>query len=113
MRTNDLFRDLLDNRIPGHETPTMVWVNIMPKIRPRFYWVPNLPDPSAPTIQDLAEAVDLSKFLEAAGLAFDDIAETMRRMGEGSRCYVPDNKKPAPTPPWAGNIATQKRRRKL
>lgn len=34
--TNDLFRDLLDNRIPGHETPMMVWVNIMPEIRSTF-----------------------------------------------------------------------------
>lgn len=34
--TNDLFRDLLENRIPGHETPTVVWVNITPEIRSTF-----------------------------------------------------------------------------
>lgn len=113
--TNQLFRDYLDNRIPGHETPKMVWVNIMPKIRPGIYWVPNLPDPSAPTLQGLAEAVDLSKFVKVTGLAFDGMAETMRRMGDAARncrCCIPAIDKPAPTP-WGGNIATQKRRRKL
>lgn len=28
MRTNDLFRDYLDNRIPGHETPRLAFVEL-------------------------------------------------------------------------------------
>lgn len=31
MKTNDLFRDLLDNKIPGHVTPTTVWIDITPR----------------------------------------------------------------------------------
>lgn len=30
--TNDLFRDLLENRIPGHETPRTVTISITPEI---------------------------------------------------------------------------------
>lgn len=30
--TNDLMRDLIENRIPGHETPKAVWVTITPEV---------------------------------------------------------------------------------
>lgn len=30
--TNDLMRDLIENRIPGHETPTAVWAVITPVV---------------------------------------------------------------------------------
>ena len=33
--TNDLFRDLLDNKIPGHVTPRTVWVTITPELPER------------------------------------------------------------------------------
>lgn len=101
--TNQLFRGVLDGRIPLARK----------RIRPGIYWVPNLADPTAPTLQDLDEGIALSPFVEATGLAFDDLAETMRRMGEACKCCMPAYAKSTPTPPWAGNIATQKRRRKL
>lgn len=48
MRTNDLFRDLLDGRIP------------MPRrrIKPGFYFLPaGSFDPAAPTMSDLTKAI--------------------------------------------------------
>ncbi len=101
--TNQLFRDYLDGRIV-----------VRKRIRPGFYWIPAGSIREAPTMRDLEKAVDISKFVVTIGPAFDELAETMRRVGNAaSQCHVPDYKKPTPTPPWAGNIVTQKRRRKL
>lgn len=100
MRTNDLFRDYLEDPRPAR-----------PRIRPGFYYLPaGSFDPAAPTMADLAEAVEIT------GLSFDELAETMRRVGDAARearAAILDYTKPTPTPPWAGNIATQKRRKRL
>lgn len=133
MRTNDLFRDLLENRIPGHETPTAVWITIMP--RTGIFFLPKLADPTAPTVAELNAGIDLSQVVTigvdaawenkraarnraiadaaaAASQSFADMEAALLAFGEAAHKASPTY--PAPPPkPWAGNIATQKRRRKL
>lgn len=102
--TNQLFREVLDGHIPLARK----------RVRPGFYYVPaGSYDPAAPTMADLAEAVEISNFAEFTGLAFDDMAETMRRMGDAVRNSASHGYVMPPPPYPTGNIATQKRRRKL
>lgn len=145
--TNQLFREVLDGRIPLARK----------RIRPGFYFLPvGSFDPAAPTLKDLASAINLSQVVtielppqaglttvaniehrtmaieaaareeerEARNRAMTEAAAAMGRevadmeaaliaMGAAARNSIPAITKPTPTPPWAGNIATQKRRRKL
>lgn len=137
--TNQLFREVLEGQIPLARK----------RIRPGFYFLPSLADPTAPTVAELNAGVDLSNAVtidgysptpwphmtpeaaareeerqarnaaiseaaKAAGQSFADMeAAFMAFTHAASKCNVPDYTKPTPTPPWAGNIATQKRRKKL
>lgn len=106
--TNQLFRDLLDNKIPGHETPTTVWVDIMPQIPPGFYFLPGLVDPTAPTVAELNAGVDLSHILTIDGYSPTPWPHMAPGKGWDEPAYV------MPPPPYPiGNIATQKRRKRL
>jgi len=107
------------------------------RTQPRVYFLPvGSFDPTAPTMQDLEQGVDISHVVTigvdaewdderearnraiadaaaTAGQYFADMEAALLAFGEavsssGSRGYV----MPSPKP-WAGNIATQKRRRKL
>ena len=59
--TNDLFRDLLEGRIP---TPRK-------RIRPGIYFLPKLVNPAAPTMNELAAGVNISHILTVDGFSFD------------------------------------------
>lgn len=127
MRTNDLFREVLDGRIP------------MPlrRIRPGFYYLPNLTDPKAPTVAELNAGVDLSGYITtdglqmqspdqpktmteslqemaaATGMSVEEIMDLLAKAGAGpKKARIPKYVMPAPPYP-AGNIATQKRRKRL
>lgn len=98
MRTNDLFREVLDGRIP------------MPRrrIRPGFYYLPNLTDPKAPTVAELNAGVDLSHILTIDGYIPTPWPHMAPGKGWDEPAYV------MPPPPYpTGNIATQKRRKRL
>lgn len=46
------------------------------------------------------------------GMSFEDLTEVLGKLAEAANKALPPIRKPAPAPPWAGNIATQKRPRK-
>lgn len=50
--TNQLFRDYLEGRIV-----------VRRRVRPGFYFLPNLPDPTAPTMKDLNAGIDLTPYV--------------------------------------------------
>lgn len=130
MRTNDLFQELLDGRIP------------MPRRldRPVFYFLLTLADPTAPTVAELNAGIRITMMAtdgfnlaieaaarederqarnraitEAAALAgqsFADMEAALMAFGEAAHKAATTYTAPPPKP-WAGNIATQKRRRKL
>ena len=127
MRTNDLFREVLDGRIPLPRR----------RIRPGFYYLPNLTDPTAPTVAELNAGVDLSGYITtdglqmqstdqpktmteslqqmaaATGMSAEEIMDLLAKAGAGpKKARIPKYVMPAPPYP-VGNIATQKRRRKL
>lgn len=98
MTTNNLFRDLLDGRIPLARK----------RLRPGIYILPSLADPTAPTIAELNAGVDISKAVTIDGYSSDPWPHMAPSKGWDEPKYV------MPAPPYpTGNIATQKRRRKL
>lgn len=66
MRTNDLFRDLLEGRVPMARK----------RIRPGIYFLPNLKDPTAPTVAELNAGIDLSRLI-----TIDGFGAAMRQVG--------------------------------
>lgn len=59
--TNDLFRDLLEGRIPMARK----------RIKPGIYFLPKLVNPAAPTMKELAAGVNISHILTVDGFSFD------------------------------------------
>lgn len=47
------------------------------------------------------------------GMSVEALTEVLGKLAEAASKAIPTITKPAPTPPWAGNIATQKRRKRL
>lgn len=125
--TNQLFREVLDGRIPLARK----------RVRPGFYFLPNLADPTAPTVAELNAGVDLSGYITtdglqmqspdqpktmteslqemaaATGMSAEEIMDLLAKAGAApKKARIPKYVMPAPPYP-TGNIATQKRRRKL
>lgn len=99
--TNQLFREVLEGRIP------------MPRrqIPPGFYFLPTLADPTAPTMADLNAGIRLDGVVENVE-AFTDALHAIGQAALNAMRAAPKYVMPAPSYP-TGNIATQKRRRKL
>lgn len=144
--TNQLFRDYLDGRIPVR--PMFAIGGMIP--RPGYYFLPNLADPTAPTMKELAAGVNISEYMiinlppqaglttparetdyEAINRAIGKASESLQEMSAATgmsaeeimallakagarpdKVWTPTYVMPPPKP-WAGNIATQKRRRRL
>lgn len=64
------------------------------------------PHPVPPTMAELQDGIDLTAYITGAEF-------TPRRHPVNHRCYQPAKPKRQTPPPWAGNIAQQKRRRRL
>lgn len=96
--TNQLFREVLEGRIPLARK----------RVRPGFYFLPNLADPTAPTVAELNAGVDLSHILTIDGYSPTPWPHMAPGKGWDEPAYV------MPPPPYpVGNIATQKRRKRL
>lgn len=80
-----------------------------PNIRPGIYFLPvGSFDPSAPTMRDLEQGIELT--LHATdGYTVDAEDST----GEAAPDWDEPEYVLPPPKPWVGNIATQKRRRRL
>lgn len=131
--TNQLFQDVLDGRIPMPRR----------RARTGFYFLPGLAGPAAPTVAELNAGIDLTNVTigfnlapkaaareeerearnraiaeaaAAAGETFADMEAALIAMGAAAQraaqaaqaAYVIP-----PPKPWGGNVATQKRPRKL
>lgn len=70
MTTNNLFRDLLDGRIPVARK----------RLKPGIYFLPNLKDPTAPTMRELQQGVRIN-----IATTIDDFGAAMRQVGAAAQ----------------------------
>lgn len=130
--TNQLSPDDFDEPIPARKP-----------ILPGFYFLPNLADPTAPTAKELAAGLNIShvvtielppqaglttvareedhdaakhalgEMAAVTGVDIDALAAALNALGNAAPDWGEPTYVMPPPKPWAGNIATQKRRRKL